>query len=168
MIFGIKTLKERKVDRQKESLRMKLQQMIWDLDWVNNDPSLDKIVDFFNYTEEALKGITKEECGVAPKALSNFTGNVARDQYGWFRAEDGAPATTDNTYIQPLYPMDEFFRTHSVGQLVRMTDEPCSQGDFLKNGATMTNIQYYNHKFVKPFMKSNLKTLIQIVDKELI
>ncbi len=168
MIFGIKTLRERKEAKLKESLRGKLQQMIWDLDWINHNPPLEKIVDFFNYMEKSLGEITEKEFSVAPERLGVVKRNVGRNKHGWFRAEVGTPATNEDTFIQPTGHFDENFYTHSVRQLLEMTDSPSGQGGFLKEGFAMTNKQFYNEAFVKPFMEDKLKALILIVDKELV
>jgi hypothetical protein len=149
--------KKTKEREAKASLRIKIQKMVRDLSWTKSTFSIEKIVDFFNYMEDALKNISAAELQVAPKYVKNVISNTGRNEYGWFRAPEGQKATPDNTYIQPTGHFDECFRTHTVRLLMNYNDQPSDQGGFAKR--PMTTKEFYYVAFVKPFILDKVEAL---------
>jgi hypothetical protein len=163
MISFIKTRKENKA---KMSLGSKVETILQKLAWAENGNfSIEKICDLFNTLEKELKNITETEWEVAPKSLSNVSRSTGRDKYGWFRAENGNFANTANTYIQPTGHFDEYFRTHTIAQLMTFNNDSSDQGGFAKS--SMTTREFYLEAFVKPFIMDKYKAL-KTAHKELL
>ncbi len=141
----------------KASLRVKIQKMINDLSWAKSEFRIEKIVDFFNYMEDALKQISEKELSVAHKCVKKVIRTTGRDQYGWFRAPENQKATPDNTFVQPTGHMDEFFKTHTVRLLMNYNDQPSSQGGFATR--LMDTKEFYYEAFVKPFIRDKVEAL---------
>jgi hypothetical protein len=163
MMLAFKTRKENKA---KMSLGSKIKTILQKLAWAENGNfSIEKVCDLFNTLEKELKNITEREWKVAPKSLSNVSRSTGRDKYGWFRAENGNAANTVNTHIQPTGHFDEYFRTHTVAQLMTFNNDPSDQGGFAKKGVTTR--EFYLVAFVKPFIMDKYKAL-KIAHKELL
>ena len=148
MIFNFKTKGESK---NKKSLVVKLQKIATELQWANTNFSFLKVPNFFNFIENELNSISEKEWNVAPSELKNVRRTTSRDSSGWFRAPIGSPATIGNTYIQPTGHMDEFFRTHSIAELMDINDNPSDQGGFAKR--PMTTQEFYCFAFIYPFIR---------------
>jgi hypothetical protein len=162
----LKFIKKRKEKNAKMSLGPKVEIILQKLKWAENGNfSIEKICDLFNTLEQELVNITEEEWDVAPKALRNVSQSTGRDQHGWFRADVGLAADTVNTYVQPTGHFSDFFRVHTIADLMTFNNDPSNQGGFARE--EMTTREFYLEAFVKPFIMDKFKAL-KIAHEELL
>lgn len=128
------------------------------LSWVVKDFEVERLCDFFNYSEILEKNLVScsDEMCKDNDELRKFFANVGRDPYGWFRAEAPHPATPVNTFVGTGYLSGDF-NTLSVEKISRINDQPSFQGGWAKS--KMDTKTFYLKAFVYPYVRSNYKLL---------
>lgn len=154
--------------KARKSLLGKLNQLRKEIGWVDTQPDVARLPEFFNVMEDFFQNkLNKAELAVLDQRMRSVKNTTARSEFGWFRAEQGQPATADNTWVRPTGHFDEFFNARTIHDLVTNPGAPWDQHGCAKRD--MTDREWYSlwsTEFMQDKMKAIIST-IQDLNKEL-